>query len=71
MALLLAIILALMPRFSLASGGSGSGGGSGSVDTIKRYGGTVMGYVGSDPGQVTINSNSGGTITVPTTPFQI
>jgi hypothetical protein len=36
-----------------------------------QYGGTVMGYVGADPGSITINSSSGGTITVPTTPFQI
>lgn len=36
-----------------------------------RYGGTVMGYVGSDPVYVVIISSSGGSITVPTTPFQI
>jgi hypothetical protein len=36
-----------------------------------RYGGTVMPYVAADPGDITINSTSGGTITVPTTPFQI
>ena len=36
-----------------------------------RYGGTVMGYVGADPVEVTITSSSGGTTTVPTTPFQI
>jgi hypothetical protein len=36
-----------------------------------RYGGTVMPYVPVDPGSVTIQSSSGGTITVPTTPFQI
>jgi hypothetical protein len=36
-----------------------------------RYGGTVMPYVPTDPGSVTIQSSSGGTITVPTTPFQI
>jgi hypothetical protein len=36
-----------------------------------RYGGTVMGYLPTDPGSVTINSSAGGTITVPTTPFQI
>lgn len=35
-----------------------------------RYGGTVMGYVGADPGYVVILSSSGGSITVPTTPFQ-
>ncbi len=36
-----------------------------------RYGGTVMGYVGADPVDVVIISSSGGSITVPTTPFQI
>ena len=36
-----------------------------------RYGGTVMGYVGSDPVEVTIVSSAGGTVTVPTTPFVI
>ena len=36
-----------------------------------RYGGTVTGYVGADPGSVTIKSSSGGSITVPTTPPQI
>jgi hypothetical protein len=36
-----------------------------------RYGGTVMPYVPVDPGSVTIQSSSGATITVPTTPFQI
>ena len=36
-----------------------------------RYGGTVMGYVGADPVEVTIVSSSGGSTTVPTTPFQI
>lgn len=36
-----------------------------------RYGGTVMGYVGTDPVYVIILSSSGGSITVPTTPFQI
>jgi hypothetical protein len=36
-----------------------------------RYGGTVMGYVGADPVNVIIISSSGGSITVPTTPFQI
>jgi len=36
-----------------------------------RYGGTVMGYVGGDPVSVVIISTSGGSITVPTTPFQI
>ncbi len=35
-----------------------------------RYGGTVMGYVGADPGQIYILSSSGSSITVPTTPFQ-
>jgi hypothetical protein len=36
-----------------------------------RYGGTVMPYVAVNPGDITINSTSGGSITVPTTPFQI
>jgi hypothetical protein len=36
-----------------------------------RYGGTVMGYVGADPVYIVILSSSGGSITVPTTPFQI
>ena len=36
-----------------------------------RYGGTVMPYQPYDPLNVTIRSSSGGTITVPTTPFQI
>lgn len=35
-----------------------------------RYGGTVMGFVGGDPGHVIILSSSGGSIIVPTTPFQ-
>ena len=36
-----------------------------------RYGGTVMGYVPKDPVLVTIMSSSGGTVVVPTTPFQL
>ena len=36
-----------------------------------RYGGTVMPYQPYDPVNVTIQSNSGGSVTVPTTPFQI
>jgi len=36
-----------------------------------RYGGTVMPYQFSYSATVTIRSSSGGTITVPTTPFQI
>ena len=36
-----------------------------------RYGGTPMGYVARDPGSVTILSSSGGSLTVPTTPFQL
>ena len=36
-----------------------------------RYGGTVMGCVPIDPVNVTVKSTSGGSITVPTTPFQI
>ena len=34
-----------------------------------RYGGTVMGFVPSDPGSMTLTSSSGGRIVVPTTPF--
>lgn len=36
-----------------------------------RYGGTVMPYQSYDPVYVTIKSSSGGSVTVPTTPFQI
>jgi hypothetical protein len=36
-----------------------------------RYGGTVMPWQPYDPVNVTIKSSSGGSITVPTTPFQI
>ena len=36
-----------------------------------RYGGTVMGYVGVNPVSVIIMSSSGGSIEVPTTPFQL
>jgi len=36
-----------------------------------RYGGTVMPWQPYDPGTVTIISSSGGSITVPTTPFQL
>ena len=36
-----------------------------------RYGGTVMPWHPYDPIYVTIISTSGGSITVPTTPFQI
>ncbi len=36
-----------------------------------RYGGTVMPYTPIDPVMVTIRSSSGGSITVPTGPFQI
>jgi hypothetical protein len=36
-----------------------------------RYGGTVMPYQPFDPVWVTIRSSSGGSITVPTTPFQV
>ncbi len=36
-----------------------------------RYGGTVMAYIPYDPGSMIIRSSSGGSITVPTTPFQI
>ena len=36
-----------------------------------RYGGTVTRYIGADPVKVGIISSSGGSITVPTTPFQL
>ena len=36
-----------------------------------RYGGTVMPYQPYDPVNVTIKSSSGGSTTVPTTPFQL
>jgi len=36
-----------------------------------RYGGTVMPWQPYDPVNVTIRSSSGGSITVPTTPFQV
>jgi hypothetical protein len=36
-----------------------------------RYGGTVMPYWPVDPVTMTIRSSSGGSITVPTTPFQL
>jgi hypothetical protein len=36
-----------------------------------RYGGTVMPYYPTDPVLVTIISSSGGSIVVPTTPFQL
>ena len=36
-----------------------------------RYGGTVMPYQSYDSGYVTIRSSSGGSVTVPTTPFQL
>ena len=36
-----------------------------------RYGGTVMGWIPYDPGTMTIKSSSGGSVIVPTTPFQI
>jgi hypothetical protein len=36
-----------------------------------RYGGTVMGYTPVDPILVLIVSTSGGSVIVPTTPFQI
>jgi hypothetical protein len=36
-----------------------------------RYGGTVMPFQPYDPGTVTILSSSGGSVTVPTTPFQL
>jgi hypothetical protein len=36
-----------------------------------RYGGTVMPYQPHDPGSCVIRSSSGGSITVPTTPFRL
>ena len=36
-----------------------------------RYGGTVMGWLPYDPGYMVILSSSGGSISVPTTPFQL
>lgn len=36
----------------------------------QRYGGTVFPWQATDPGAVTIRSSSGGTITVPTTPWR-
>jgi hypothetical protein len=56
-------LLAYRPDGSLI-GEVQNGGGS-------RYGGTVMPYQSSDPGTVTIRSSSGGSVTVPTGPFQL
>ncbi len=36
-----------------------------------RYGGTVMPFMPYDPITMTIKSSSGGSLTVPTTPFQL
>lgn len=36
-----------------------------------RYGGTVMPYQSYDPVTVTLRSTSGGSVSVPTTPFQL
>ena len=36
-----------------------------------RYGGTVMPWQPYDPVNVTVRSSAGGSVTVPTTPFQI
>lgn len=58
---------AVLHAFTLTGDSLGwvqNGGGS-------RYGGTVMGFVGADPVYVLILSSSGGSIIVPTTPFQI
>lgn len=55
-------LLAYRPDGSLI-GEVQNGGGS-------RYGGTVMPYQAHDPGSVTIRSSSGGSVTVPTGPFQ-
>ena len=56
-------LFAYRPGGSLI-GQAQNGGGS-------RYGGTVMPYQTYDQITVTIRSSSGGSITVPTTPFQI
>lgn len=58
-----AVLKAYRPDGTL-QGAVQNGGGS-------RYGGTVMGWIPSDPGTMTIRSSSGGSIVVPTTPFQI
>ena len=58
-----ATLFAYKPDGSLI-GAVQNGGGS-------RYGGTVMPYTAIDPVNVTIRSSSGGSTTVPTTPFQI
>ncbi|MEI6363041.1 MAG: hypothetical protein WCP95_13000 [Actinomycetes bacterium] len=56
-------LLAYRPDGSLI-GEVQNGGGS-------RYGGSVMPYQPNDPGTVTIKSSSGGSVTVPTGPFQL
>jgi len=56
-------LLAYLPS-GLFLGEVQNGGGS-------RYGGTVMGYVASDPLMVVIVSTSGGSTAVPTGPFQL
>jgi hypothetical protein len=55
LALLVAFTVGLMPALASASGG----------------GGTVVAGSPTDPGYMVIISSSGGSITVPTTPFQI
>ncbi len=58
-----ATLLAYRPDGTLI-GEVQNGGGS-------RYGGSVMPYQKSDPGTVTVRSSSGGSVTVPTGPFQL
>jgi hypothetical protein len=36
-----------------------------------RYGGAVMGYIPYDPLTMKLKSSLGGSVTVPTTPFQL
>ena len=56
-------LLAYRPDGSLIGEVQNGGGG--------RYGGTVMPYQPYDPINVTIISSTGGSVTVPTTPFQL
>ena len=57
-----ATLYAYLPSGALA-GEVQNGGGS-------RYGGTVMGYFPTNPITICIRSTAGGSIVVPTTPFQ-
>ena len=56
-------LLAYRPDGSLIGSVQNGGGG--------KYGGTVMPVQPSDPVHVTLKSSTGGTVTVPTTPFQL